>query len=159
MFISYVGRCCSFTEVEEGFVKRFAMFVFPLVPFFFMLAIAGVENFQTARVAFIRKTLAAAVKPQQNPFVSLEIHVFWICFQGLKKQKSSVQGFGKTRKSTSKFIKNDFCEKSNVAIPSMRKHWFVSPKRRNFDSEIDKKGIWKQARKQMTFQGSWTRKS
>ena len=69
-------------------------------------------------------------------------------FSKPQNKKNSSQGFPKKLyKSTPKFIKLNSHEKSNLAILSMRKPRFESPRRRISESEIDKKMIWKQAYK------------
>ena len=82
----------------------------------------------------------------QDPFASQKSLYFQACFQGPKSQKSGSQGIQKTTKSTPKSIKNDFREKSIFATHSTRQPRFSSPKRWNFNSKIDSKMTWKQAR-------------
>ena len=77
--------------------------------------------------------------------------VFKLVFKAKRTRKTVPKALKKQQKSIPKFIKNDFHEKSFFAIRSMGKPRFGSPKRRNFDSEIDKKMTWKQARNKNDF--------
>ena len=71
--------------------------------------------------------------------------VFEPFFKARKVRQIAPKASKKQHKSILKFIKNDFHEKSILAIHSMRKQRFVSPKRRKIESEIDKRMTWKQA--------------
>ena len=77
------------------------------------------------------------ISPTLNSLHHQKFIKFQVCFQGEKKQKSGYRPWNS--------LKNDFREESIFAIPSLRKPRFGSPKRRNFDSEIDKNMTWKQA--------------
>ena len=77
---------------------------------------------------------------------------FQACFRSLKSQKNVSRGIQEPIETILKVFENDFHEKSIVAIPSMRKPRFASPRRRNFDSEIDKEITWKRALQKQNFQ-------
>ena len=65
----------------------------------------------------------------------------------------------KHQNSGSEIAKNEFGQKLIVAILSMRKPRIRMPESRNFDTEINKKTFWDQARKKMKFWASWIQKA
>ena len=57
------------------------------------------------------KRLQIGRSTYQDPLASLEIYLFSNLFPRPKKPENGVRSFEKTKKTISKFIKNDFCKK------------------------------------------------
>ena len=94
--------------------------------------------------------------PRTQPKLHLFLNVFWGHW---KIGKLTPKAPKKHQSSGSKFTKNEFGEKLIFAIPSMQKPRIRMPETRNFDTEINKKTFWDQARKKMKFWASWIQKA
>ena len=79
-------------------------------------------------------------------FITQKPFIFKFVFEAQKTPKTDPNATKKRQKTTPECIKHDFHEQSIFVMASLRKPRFWSPKRRNFDAELDKKMTQKQAR-------------
>ena len=94
--------------------------------------------------------------PRTQPKLHLFLNVFWGHW---KIGKLTPKAPKKHQSSGSKFTKNEFGSKLIFAILPMRKPRIPMPKTRNFDTEINQKTFWDQARNKMKFRASWIQKT